>query len=288
MQKDQIIEINFLSDEEEEIQKAKYNEDLCEAVKYGGGLCELRISSPCKYRQQIYKDLYMVDFSGKSQGKKGCIECYNYICPENLELMRCVRCGCAFRKDEMIYDPDINIVETYSKRRLCGICYFIEIKLNKVYRRCCSCNLEMVIYSSHGRLFDNYNVNWTFNSLKYDMCKYCIGKIKKSSIKTVNRNNSRARKLGCQATLTYQQWEETLEYFDNKCAYCLDGPYECLEHVNPLTRGGGTTFDNCVPACASCNARKNNNSLSDLGHLFLEENLIDIFKYLEGIRLNAC
>jgi hypothetical protein len=65
------------------------------------------------------------------------------------------------------------------------------------------------------------------------------------------------------ADLTIEQWEKALVYFGNKCAYC-DGNYEYLEHYIPLSRGGGTTASNCVPACAKCNARKDAQSVQNL------------------------
>lgn len=69
--------------------------------------------------------------------------------------------------------------------------------------------------------------------------------------------NTRARKLGLPASLSYKQWSETLVHFDQKCAYC-GGDYEIIEHFTPLTLGGETSARNCVPACGSCNSSKGN------------------------------
>ena len=52
-----------------------------------------------------------------------------------------------------------------------------------------------------------------------------------------------------------EQWLETLEYFNYKCAYCGERDYEFIEHYLPV-HVAGTTASNCVPACASCNALK--------------------------------
>lgn len=68
----------------------------------------------------------------------------------------------------------------------------------------------------------------------------------------------RARKAGTPATLTLGQWISTLKRYTHHCAYCQIGPYEVLEHYIPLTLGGGTTEENCVPACQSCNLKKRN------------------------------
>jgi hypothetical protein len=64
----------------------------------------------------------------------------------------------------------------------------------------------------------------------------------------------RAKQAGAQHDLTLEQWLETLEYFDNKCAYC-GGKYEVIEHYLPVSQAG-TTVSNCVPACLQCNVMK--------------------------------
>lgn len=69
----------------------------------------------------------------------------------------------------------------------------------------------------------------------------------------VKYHNSRARKANLPATLTLAQWQETIKYFQRKCAYCQKYEYALLEHYIPLGHGKGTTADNCVPACNSCN-----------------------------------
>ncbi len=66
--------------------------------------------------------------------------------------------------------------------------------------------------------------------------------------------NNRARQAGARHDLTMAQWLETLEYFDHKCAYC-GGVYEVIEHYLPAYQGG-TTVNNCIPACLKCNIMK--------------------------------
>lgn len=71
------------------------------------------------------------------------------------------------------------------------------------------------------------------------------------------RQLNRARKAGLPATLTWREWEKTLDDFHFWCAYCRKNPYHVLEHFIPLgQQGSGTTIENCVPACAGCNRRK--------------------------------
>ena len=69
-----------------------------------------------------------------------------------------------------------------------------------------------------------------------------------------------ARKKGLPATLTIQQWCAILVAYKYQCAYC--GKKETKkrsltqDHVLPLSKGGGTTPENIVPACKSCNSAK--------------------------------
>lgn len=74
-------------------------------------------------------------------------------------------------------------------------------------------------------------------------------------IDRVKAQVQRARTLEADATLTLVDWLMTLEQFDWCCAYCASKPFEVMSHVIPLPRGG-TTPDNCVPACYSCSTGK--------------------------------
>lgn len=56
--------------------------------------------------------------------------------------------------------------------------------------------------------------------------------------------------------LTLAEWIETLEHFNERCAYNQEHPYEVIEHFKPISDGGTTNAKNCVPACKNCNARK--------------------------------
>lgn len=62
----------------------------------------------------------------------------------------------------------------------------------------------------------------------------------------------RAKKAGVPATLMLGQWMKTLEQYNNMCSYCQKKPYECIDHHVPISAGGGTTEDNCVPSCQGC------------------------------------
>jgi 5-methylcytosine-specific restriction endonuclease McrA len=76
----------------------------------------------------------------------------------------------------------------------------------------------------------------------------------------INSARSRARAAHLPATLTEVQWAATLAHFADECAYC-GGVWYVVEHVWPLEQGGGTAWNNCVPSCYGCNARKRGTSV---------------------------
>ena len=52
--------------------------------------------------------------------------------------------------------------------------------------------------------------------------------------------------------------------YNNICVYC-GHPSEHIDHVIPVSRGGTNNTNNLVAACSSCNHRKFNHLLSELG-----------------------
>ncbi|MFJ5103188.1 HNH endonuclease [Streptomyces sp. NPDC088554] len=68
------------------------------------------------------------------------------------------------------------------------------------------------------------------------------------------RHRRRARKAS--ATITPFTHDELLASWAEDdlyaCAFC-GGPYEEIEHVMPLSRGGEHSLDNIVPSCIECN-----------------------------------
>lgn len=87
------------------------------------------------------------------------------------------------------------------------------------------------------------------------VCLSCARK-HRGEIQRVQAQRHRAKKAGAPATLTIAEWLHTLESFHHLCAYCQAKPYEVMEHYMPIAKGGGTTAENCIPACAKCNAEK--------------------------------
>jgi hypothetical protein len=102
------------------------------------------------------------------------------------------------------------------------------------------------------------------------------------STRQISTQLERARKANTPATLTIRQWANTVAYFEGRCAYCQASPFEVLEHFLPISLGGGTTAENCVPACISCNTRKGNKHPNKLGHIFSQGILDHMQNYLKS------
>jgi len=65
------------------------------------------------------------------------------------------------------------------------------------------------------------------------------------------------RKQNLPYTLTREQWKAIKVAYNNRCAYCGCKHQKLTQdHVIPLSKGGGYTVGNIVPACISCNSRK--------------------------------
>lgn len=97
-------------------------------------------------------------------------------------------------------------------------------------------------------------------------------------LKNHNKTNKRRiRLINSENTLTSEELDSNISYFNNRCAYC-----ECLfsednkmhlEHIVPVSKGGGTTKENIVPACATCNLSKGANFL---GHWYIQQSFYSL------------
>lgn len=75
----------------------------------------------------------------------------------------------------------------------------------------------------------------------------------------------RERKAAAGPEPTDAQKAALFAEYAGTCAYCSTGKAECLEHVQPLTRGGSNAIENRVPSCLRCNNIKKDRPL----HVFL-------------------
>ena len=85
--------------------------------------------------------------------------------------------------------------------------------------------------------------------------------------------------------LTALHWLDTVEQFNNTCAYCGNTHNLTMDHVIPVSLGGTTTKTNVIPACLSCNVRKSNKELVEwytAQDFYQESRLKAIQKFIKG------
>lgn len=86
---------------------------------------------------------------------------------------------------------------------------------------------------------------------------------------SAQRRNQARRKArnNVENDLTPSQWAAVKEVWaggEQVCAYCGDPtPHPERDHVQPISDGGDTTAENIVPACMSCNRKKNDKTVSE-------------------------
>lgn len=63
-----------------------------------------------------------------------------------------------------------------------------------------------------------------------------------------------------------------LNYYGYHCAYCTSdcSDHPTIDHVVPLSKGGGNTLDNLVIACFECNKKKGDRLPKDFKNLILK------------------
>lgn len=149
-------------------------------------------------------------------------------------------------------------------------------------------------YNQLGR--ENYQINRERELLnKQEYYKKNKDRIKKynkyysknnlEAIRTcTNRRKSRENNLP--STFTIEEWEECKSYFDYECAYCGKKRKLEQEHFVPVSKGGGYTQDNIIPACSKCNNNKRAKVFEDWyseKEFYSKEREDKIFEYLNSI-----
>lgn len=56
--------------------------------------------------------------------------------------------------------------------------------------------------------------------------------------------------------LRARRWRQTLHTVTQGCCLYCGRPSESIDHIHPLSRGGRSVTENCVPACLACNGDK--------------------------------
>jgi 5-methylcytosine-specific restriction endonuclease McrA len=79
----------------------------------------------------------------------------------------------------------------------------------------------------------------------------------------VTEQRRRAKKQGADGHATEEQVRARMQVYGERCYLCGD-PYEAIDHVIPLARGGSHWPANLRPICTTCNSRKGARLLCEL------------------------
>ncbi|WP_448439667.1 HNH endonuclease [Mycolicibacterium sp. XJ2] len=66
----------------------------------------------------------------------------------------------------------------------------------------------------------------------------------------------RARKYGFTPVCDDFTHADLVQRYGDRCYYCGDGEFECVDHLVCVRVGGPHTIDNVVPCCQRCNRAK--------------------------------
>lgn len=189
---------------------------------------------------------------GKLQSLDQCPRCYKKTVGK---VIVCRRCGNKRRHEAhgLCSSCYVNTVTAKRKRLIiCAICG--EERSHKAKGLCSKCYGKQHKKDWQGKIITCLDCKQEREHMAKGLCVNCYWR----SIGGVKYNHQRqARKLRLPATLTAEEWLDILEEYNHSCAYCGIKEADLVqEHWIPLSRGGGYTTDNIVPACKTCNSRK--------------------------------
>ena len=166
-----------------------------------------------------------------------------------------------------VYMANIKLLEDWNisalrenKNHLCSYCGYVNQVMYEVGWQylCYDCAIRN--YSTHhficsicGCSFENKHYSSEEKEL---LCKDCKKRYLKE-YSSVYNNNKRTERLGLHSNLLLCEWIDIIKMYSGKCVYC-GGTYNDMDHIIPVSKGGGTTKNNVVPSCRKCNLRKGN------------------------------
>jgi 5-methylcytosine-specific restriction endonuclease McrA len=252
----------FEKEQKQQFRELKEEQRVQDIISRGGGYCTACLELAGELFP-FYQECIYVREPGKGRYCLDCIFVFQKECdmPASEWLRRCGECRKVFPFKELKQHDRIEI-------KGWGYCVnCLPLVIDRASIVCRSCGQKTLDY--------------THISYPQSLCKICY--VKPPLIQAVLSNNYRAKAMGLAATLTDEQWENALNHFEYKCAYCASEPYQVLEHFTPLIAMiYGTSIDNCVPACITCNARKGDRHPDTLDKLFPSANLQRIRAYLQA------
>lgn len=198
---------------------------------------------------------------------------YHQYIYNSMSTKICSKCG----KEKDIYDFPIRIDARDGHRSWCKVCESIRIKkywaLNSE-RLCHQKNeyrelyRDVIVAQNQKYREENREAIKRKKHADYlekaEMVKDRVSKYRKTAAGKHSdakyRHKRRAFQHNLPNTLTLEQWNKILANQNNKCAIC--GKRFCKlmpptkDHIIPVSKGGGLTFENVQALCQSCNSKK--------------------------------
>jgi len=72
----------------------------------------------------------------------------------------------------------------------------------------------------------------------------------------VKQNNNRTTARGNDGTLLVREWDALMKKYDYRCVCCGEKKKLTIDHVIPVSKGGGSEMSNVQPLCRECNRMK--------------------------------
>ena len=98
---------------------------------------------------------------------------------------------------------------------------------------------------------------------KHVTCKACSKERMLVRVRARNKVRRYLRRGAAGPTHTKSDWDALVARHNGLCAYCGKNPAEHRDHVMPISRGGGDSIGNILPACSPCNLEKGDKLLSE-------------------------
>jgi 5-methylcytosine-specific restriction endonuclease McrA len=100
------------------------------------------------------------------------------------------------------------------------------------------------------------------------------------------RHKRRARGKQVENTLTSAQWNKILKHQKGRCAMCnrkfSSRLFATRDHIVPLSKGGGLTYENVQALCRTCNSKKSDELDTTKIVTWLHQPIVDILLVVEG------
>ena len=224
-----------------------------------------KICHKCNRELPATTDYFFVQ-KESSYGIMGyCKECggYNFSQPKPKEgYKRCSKCKKELPKTNQYFSNWVN-GKLYPS---CRECNSGEYLIDDGYKRCSKCG---IVYPATKKYF------YTNKTCQYGVspvCKVCYKEYRKSWTKTEKGKKlivriaqvRRSRKRRLAASLTSEEWEECLKFFDYKDAYTgKKMKVITQDHIIPISDGGDYVKENIIPCEFNINASKNNHNMEE-------------------------